>query len=51
MLKIDRLPARELRKVGFAFLIGITEYGTCFIINGNISDRLAVFVPYNRDRL
>ena len=51
MLKIYRLPAFEFRKVRFAFLVGITEYGTCFIINGNVSDGLAIFDPYNRDRL
>jgi hypothetical protein len=51
MLKIDRLPAFEFGKVRFAFLVGIAEYFTCFIINGNISDRLAVFEPYNGDSL
>ena len=51
MLKIDRLPAFEFRKVRFAFLVRITEYSTCFIINGNVSDRLAILEPYYGYRL
>jgi hypothetical protein len=51
MLKKDRLPAFEFRKARFAFLVGIAKYGARFVINGNISDGLAILEPYNSDRL